>query len=72
MTQKLLLTPKEAAAFLGISVDTLHTLAIPFVPLEGRGAGLRNHRRYSRHVLTAWLAGPTPAMTFSESTRVVR
>lgn len=64
MMTKLLLTPKEAAALLGTTPETLEALGVPFVSINGRGAGIRTHRRYSRPALLAWLAGslPTPAV----------
>ena len=57
MMTKLLLTPKDAAALLGTTPEMLEALGVPFVPINGRGAGIRTHRRYARPALLAWLAG---------------
>lgn len=59
MTNKLLLTPKEAAALLGTAPEALDSLGVPSVPIRGRGEGIRTHRRYSKPALLAWLSGAT-------------
>ncbi len=43
-----LLTPKQAAAYLGLSVVHLRRLAITPLPLPGHGEGKRPRLRYRR------------------------
>ena len=57
MTEKLLLSPKEIAALLGLTPDQVRGLDVPYIPICGRGEGRRTHRRYSRAAVLAWLAG---------------
>lgn len=49
---RILLTSREAAALLRVSVETLHAMPIPYVAI---GAGRkRPRRRYLRETLVRW------------------